>query len=75
MVPQKTQRGTEALKRISVCEGIPTEYQKKKRMVIPDCLKVVCLQHGHRYCRLGDLSTMVRSRPSSVIGLDRHRTG
>jgi ribosomal protein L13 len=60
MVPHKTERGEKALERIKTYEGVPPPYDKKKRMVIPDCLQPVCLQHGHRYCRLADLSTQVR---------------
>ena len=30
-----------------------------KRMVIPDALKVLRLQHGHRYCQLGALAASV----------------
>lgn len=59
MVPHKTSRGQEALKRIQCCEGIPEEFQKSKRMVVPDCLKIVRLQHGHKFCRLGDLASQV----------------
>lgn len=61
MVPHKTQRGAKALERIKVFEGVPPPYDKTKRMVVPTCLKVACLQHGHRYCRLADLSTQVRT--------------
>jgi large subunit ribosomal protein L13Ae len=59
MVPHKTQRGAKALEHIKVFEGVPPPYDKTKRMVIPDCLRPVCLQSGHRFCRLGDLSTQV----------------
>lgn len=31
-----------------------------KRMVIPDALKVLRLQHGHKNCRLGDVAASVR---------------
>ncbi|KAE9452926.1 hypothetical protein C3L33_15171, partial [Rhododendron williamsianum] len=40
-------------------EGIPPPYDKKKRMVIPDALKVLRLQAGHKYCSLGRLSSEV----------------
>jgi large subunit ribosomal protein L13Ae len=59
MVPHKTARGMEALERIKCFEGVPPPYDKQKRMVVPDCLKALCLQQGHRYCRLGDLSAQV----------------
>jgi len=29
-------------------------------MVLPDALKVLRLQHGHRFCKLGDLAFSVR---------------
>jgi len=31
-------------------------------MVLPDALKVLRLQHGHRFCKLGDLAFSVRGR-------------
>ena len=59
MVPHKTKRGAAALDRLRVFEGIPPPYDKTKRMVVPDALKVLRLQHGHKYCKLGDLSKSV----------------
>jgi large subunit ribosomal protein L13Ae len=67
MIPHKTQRGAKALERVQTFEGIPPPYDKKKRVVVPDCLKSVCLQHGHRYCRLADLSTQVCLVPSAFL--------
>lgn len=66
MVPHKTKRGAAALDRLKVFEGIPEPYDKKKRVVVSDALKVLRLQHGHRYCLLGDLSAAVRSVLSST---------
>merc|ERR1711972_591927 len=37
-------------------EGIPHPFDRKKRMVIPHCLKVIRLRPERRYCKLGDLS-------------------
>lgn len=59
MIPHKTKRGAAALERLKAFEGIPPPYDKRKRMVIPDALKVLRLQHGHRYCQLGDLAHSV----------------
>ncbi|CAN6447578.1 unnamed protein product [Victoria cruziana] len=59
MIPHKTKRGAAALARLKAYEGIPPPYDKKKRMVIPDALKVLRLQTGHRYCLLGRLSSEV----------------
>ncbi|CAN6487216.1 unnamed protein product [Victoria cruziana] len=59
MIPHKSKRGAAALARLKAYEGIPPPYDKKKRMVIPDALKVLRLQTGHRYCLLGRLSSEV----------------
>ena len=40
MVPHKTDRGQLAMARLSVFEGIPAPYDKQKRMVVPQALKV-----------------------------------
>ena len=59
MVPHKTQRGAAALERMKTFEGIPPPYDKVKRLVVPDALKVLRLQHGHKFCKLGDLAASV----------------
>ncbi|VFQ69695.1 unnamed protein product [Cuscuta campestris] len=59
MIPHKTKRGAAALGRLKVYEGVPPPYDKMKKMVIPDALKVLRLQPGHKYCLLGKLSSEV----------------
>ncbi|KAG6548150.1 hypothetical protein Mapa_010199 [Marchantia paleacea] len=59
MIPHKTKRGAAALERLKAFEGIPQPYDKMKRMVIPDALKVLRLQPGHKFCLLGRLSAEV----------------
>lgn len=59
MVPHKTKRGDAALERLKVYEGVPTPFDKVKRMVVPDALQVLRLAHGHRFCKLGDLASAV----------------
>jgi hypothetical protein len=59
MIPHKTARGAAALERLKSFEGVPHPYDKVKRMVIPDALKVLRLQHGHRYCQLGPLASSI----------------
>merc|ERR1712039_998241 len=56
MVPHKTARGAAALDRVKSFEGIPHPFDRKKRMVIPHCLKVLRLRPERRFCKLGDLS-------------------
>mmetsp|Transcript_126630 Transcript_126630/g.366548 ORF Transcript_126630/g.366548 Transcript_126630/m.366548 type:complete len:202 (+) Transcript_126630:88-693(+) len=56
MVPHKTPRGAAALDRLKCFEGMPHPYDRKKRMVIPQALKVLRLRPERRFCKLGDLS-------------------
>ncbi len=62
MVPHKTKRGNAALERLKCFEGVPAPYDRVKRLVVPDALKVLRLQHGHRFCKLGDLSSSVSGK-------------
>uniref|UniRef100_A0A803MZA3 Uncharacterized protein n=1 Tax=Chenopodium quinoa TaxID=63459 RepID=A0A803MZA3_CHEQI len=59
MIPHKTKRGAASLARLKVYEGVPPPYDKIKRVVVPDTLKVLRLQKGHKYCLLGRLSIEV----------------
>ncbi len=61
MVPHKTPRGAAALERLRCFEGVPPPFDKVKRLVVPDALQVLRLQHGHRFCRLGALAQSVSS--------------
>ena len=67
MTPHKTVRGNEAMGRLKTFEGVPPAYEAKKRMVIPDALRVLRLKHGSKYCRLGDLSTQVGWRHGATV--------
>ncbi len=63
MVPHKTKRGAAALDRLKVFEGVPAPYDKVKRVVVPSALQVLRLQHGHKFCKLGDLAASVSRGP------------
>ncbi len=67
MIPHKTKRGAAAMERLKVYEGVPTPYDTVKRLVVPDALKVLRLQHGHKSVKLGDLATTVRAPPSPYL--------
>ncbi|KAK4388006.1 60S ribosomal protein L13a-2 [Sesamum angolense] len=73
MIPHKTKRGAAALARLKVYEGVPPPYDKIKRMVIPDALKVLRLQAGHKYCLLGRLSSEVGWNTMILSGSWRRR--
>jgi len=53
------QRGQAAMGRLKVFEGIPHPFDKVKRKVIPQALRVLRLKPGRKWCRLGDLSSQV----------------
>merc|ERR1719469_1773343 len=57
MMPHKTARGKAALQRLKVFEGIPYPYDQKKRMVVPEALKVVRIKSHRKTCLLGELSS------------------
>jgi large subunit ribosomal protein L13Ae len=67
MVPHKTARGEAALARLKVFEGIPDEYQKMKRMVVPDALRATRLRPNRRYCVVGDVATRVGWKHADLI--------
>ena len=50
MIPHKTARGAAALQRLKLFEGVPPPYDRKKRMVVPDALRVLRLKPGRKYC-------------------------
>jgi hypothetical protein len=59
MIPRKTKRGEAALERLKVFEGIPPPYDKQKRMVVPQALRVLRLKPGRKYCTVGRISSEV----------------
>jgi large subunit ribosomal protein L13Ae len=52
MVPHKSARGAEALKRIKLFEGVPPPYDKKKKVVVPAALRVLRLKPGRKYATI-----------------------
>jgi large subunit ribosomal protein L13Ae len=59
MLPHKTVRGQLALGRLATYEGIPEPYDKIKRLVVPDALKVLRMRADRNFCLLGELSKEV----------------
>lgn len=67
MIPHKTARGKAALDRLKVYEGIPAPYDKKKRMVVPQALRVLRLKPGRKYCTVGRLAHEVGWKYQDVV--------
>merc|ERR1711862_431194 len=66
-VPHKSARGHAALDRLKTFEGMPHPYDRKKRVVVPSCLKVLRLRPERRFCKLGDLSKHVGWKHQDLI--------
>merc|ERR1711907_863918 len=67
MTPHKTSRGKAALQRLKVFEGIPYPYDQRKRMVVPEALKVVRIKSHRNTCLLGDLASHVGWTKKDVV--------
>jgi large subunit ribosomal protein L13Ae len=50
MTPHKSARGAAALDRLKLFEGVPPPYDRKKKMVVPEALRVLRLKPGRKYC-------------------------
>jgi len=59
MIPYKTARGVEALRRLKVFNGVPHPYDTKKRMVIPGALRVLKIAPHRKVTVLGDLAEQI----------------
>ncbi|PSK60156.1 60S ribosomal protein L16 [Elsinoe australis] len=55
MIPHKTARGAAAMERLKTFEGVPPPYDNKKRVVVPQALRVLRLKPGRKYCTVGRL--------------------
>ncbi|ANZ75427.1 60S ribosomal protein L16-A [Komagataella phaffii CBS 7435] len=67
MIPHKTARGKAAMNRLSVYEGIPAPFDKRKKVVVPKALRVLRLKPGRKFTTVGKLSTSVGWKYESVV--------
>ncbi|QID87708.1 60S ribosomal protein L16B [Saccharomyces pastorianus] len=67
MVSHKTARGKAAMERLKVFEGIPPPYDKKKRVVVPQALRVLRLKPGRKFTTLAKLSSSVGWKYEDVV--------
>ena len=59
MLPHKTRRGALALARLKVFDGTPPPYDKCKKVVVPDALRILRLKPMRKITMLGRLSSEV----------------
>lgn len=67
MVPHKTERGKQALVRLQTFEGIPTPYDKQKRVIVPSALRTLRLKPRRRFTELGRLASEVGWQYTTVV--------
>lgn len=67
MVPHKTARGAAAMQRLKIYEGVPPPYDRKKKLVIPDALRVLRLKPGRKYATLNRISSEVGWKYGEVV--------
>ncbi len=67
MLPRKTARGEAAMGRVKCFEGIPYPYDHKRRMVIPEALKILKLKDFRNYTVLGELAKEFGWKQSEVV--------
>jgi len=48
MIPHKSERGKDALRRLKVYEGCPPPYDRRKRLVVPGAMRIMCLKPGRK---------------------------
>ncbi len=74
MIPHKTKRGQAALKRLRVFDGIPPNYEKKRRVCVPSAMRVLSLRSGRKFCQVGRISHEVGWHYKDVVqNLERKR--
>ncbi|KNC76550.1 60S ribosomal protein L13a [Sphaeroforma arctica JP610] len=67
MIPHKTKRGEAAMERVKIFEGVPQPYDKMKRMVVPDALRVLRLAPRRKYIVLGDLASQFGWKCADIV--------
>merc|ERR1711881_453278 len=74
MLPKKKKRGYCALARLKTFDGCPAPYDKKKKLVVPDALRVIKLQPSRRYSNLGKICSQLGWKHGGLIeGLETKR--
>jgi large subunit ribosomal protein L13Ae len=68
MVHQKTARGQAAIGRLSTFDGIPSPYDKQKRVVVPAALRVMRIKPGRDYTVIGTLADSVGWKHKELLG-------
>eukprot|EP00164_Ancoracysta_twista_P001020 GFYU01001330.1.p2 GENE.GFYU01001330.1~~GFYU01001330.1.p2 ORF type:complete len:202 (+),score=70.52 GFYU01001330.1:30-635(+) len=67
MIPHKTSRGAAAMERLKVFEGVPPPFDKMKKVIVPEALRVTRLQPGRKFTVLGRISHEVGWNHQEIV--------
>ena len=67
MVPRKSPHGQAALAKLKVLDGVPHPYDTKKKMVVPQALRVLKLNPQSQFCVIGDLAATVGWKRQAIV--------
>ncbi|XP_055587219.1 60S ribosomal protein L13a [Uranotaenia lowii] len=67
MVPHKTKRGANALRRLKLYEGMPPPYDKQKKLCVPIAMRQLCLRPDRKYCDVGRVAHEVGWKYRDVV--------
>ena len=67
MRPHKTPKAAAALGKLKVFDGIPFPYDHKRRMVVPEALKILRLRAQRKFTVLGDLAKLIGWTRKDVV--------
>ena len=67
MLPHKMSRGSAALDRLKVFEGVPYPYDHQKRVVLPDALKVLRMKDHRKFCALGEIAKLAGWKRTDIV--------
>ncbi|RCN38242.1 hypothetical protein ANCCAN_15866 [Ancylostoma caninum] len=67
MLPHKTPHGNLALKNLRVYEGVPSAYDRVKKMNAPIANRHLCLRPRRKHCTVGRLSHEVGWKYQDVV--------
>mmetsp|Transcript_53593 Transcript_53593/g.107401 ORF Transcript_53593/g.107401 Transcript_53593/m.107401 type:complete len:179 (-) Transcript_53593:1218-1754(-) len=56
MLPHKIKKGTNALKRLRIYEGVPLAFSKMKKVIVPAALRVLKLSPSRKFSLLGEIA-------------------
>merc|ERR1711981_963418 len=74
MLPKKKKRGYCALARLKTFDGCPAPYDKKKKLVVPEALRILKLRPYRKYSNLGKICSQLGWKHGGLIeGLEEKR--